>query len=318
MKVYELIETYPGSPDLGSIINEDVVDHYPRYFDIETGKRYNTDEVESFPRFWQEIIKEYPRVLSFRCKSSGKFVELHNNGLYCCKTCADYKNVGVLTITDLLKDLDQEIYQVALAENLTYTIGERVLNGYDCDFIITKFRFYDDMIICNGVDTIEYDINIINKVQFDWYVKQYFKKDSLDISLASNWCNTPESMSGWILRENYRFIPFELRIGLLKFICDELEISYRYVINAINTHLISDIMRKICDICWPAFLESFDDKVVNDNNEFLPTAIDKSFSILETNEPIFTKKQIEKCIDDYNKTKIFINKTLFLQNLGIK
>jgi hypothetical protein len=77
-------------------------------------------------------------------------------------------------------------------------------------------------------------------------------------------------------------------------------------------------MRKICDICWPAFLESFDDKVVNDNNEFLPTAIDKSFSILETNEPIFTKKQIEKCIDDYNKTKIFINKTLFLQNLGIK
>ena len=103
MRKYKLIKTYPGSPELGTIIDKRGAFVY---FDISnpvTSNTYNETHVENNPEFWQEIIeysvgtKAYNSLTStiFTRKEDGWYTEPTKTS-YTDKDIRDYKAINIL------------------------------------------------------------------------------------------------------------------------------------------------------------------------------------------------------------------------------
>jgi hypothetical protein len=90
---------------------------------------------------------------------------------------------------------------------------------------------------------------------FNWYKDEFFKKSRMIKSLS------PEYMGGILYHFScggiyYEHIPFEIRIGLLKFICDDLKMSWREFIE--DRHKIGkpNVFGKVYSICPKEFINS--------------------------------------------------------------
>jgi hypothetical protein len=85
--------------------------------------------------------------------------------------------------------------------------------------------------IMTGLETISFNlIKVEPKKDFEWYVKKYLVNEFLDkVRLGILFHNN-----------NWQNIPFEIKIGLLKFICDNNGLSFRRVLHELDSKLCFD------------------------------------------------------------------------------
>lgn len=142
MKKYKLIKEYPGSPNLGTIV-EYKDDQYELYL-IE-GKTPNYGQfpkpyVEDLPEFWEEIKDKY-QILSF-VNSDNTIFKIQLNGLYKDESVGwDYGfEEGWRTLNHILTEaIDCKIYSVKrLSDNVIFTIGDYI-RDYPNPTKITQF-----------------------------------------------------------------------------------------------------------------------------------------------------------------------------------
>ena len=63
--------------------------------------------------------------------------------------------------------------------------------------------------------------------------------------------------AGYIDKKNYNKMPFEFKIGLLKFICDLHEVKFTEVLESVGSHYSKlSYIGIIFDICGESFIES--------------------------------------------------------------
>ena len=90
--------------------------------------------------------------------------------------------------------------------------------GYEFDHVASP-------ILGNGGGALTVILKKKQQKTFDWYVDQY-----LDVSAGStnyeirNWLDNDdlESMSERLKTKQYNLVPWEVKIGLFKFICDDI------------------------------------------------------------------------------------------------
>jgi hypothetical protein len=97
---------------------------------------------------------------------------------------------------------------------------------------------------------------------WDWYVKEYFKTANRWICLSDK----TEFMVNIFCNKIYIYdlVPFEIRIGLLKFICDDLKINILRILSIMsqinegqmNSAFESLLLAKLKNICPKEFLDS--------------------------------------------------------------
>lgn len=86
---------------------------------------------------------------------------------------------------------------------------------------------------------------------FDYYIRYYFTQRDIRWNVST--------IKGYVqdlfFREDYKNIPFEIKIGLLKFICDDLDLlfytTYHYICNDSHTRNYE----RISKICPNQFLQ---------------------------------------------------------------
>lgn len=85
---------------------------------------------------------------------------------------------------------------------------------------------------------------------FKWYVKKYFERYNKYLNTTKDEFPVNEN---FIEKENYKYVPFEIRIGLLKFICDDMECDWKLFIDIKES---KPEFTKVCAICPSEFLNS--------------------------------------------------------------
>lgn len=137
------------------------------------------------------------------------------------------------------------------------TIEINIPDGYELDS-----REQDSMVYDNPMKRSYVSVYIKQKQQktFDWYVDQY-----LDASAGStndelrNWLNFDDVfvLSGRLKTKQYNLVPWEVKIGLVKFICKDKSLYVPSVIyDLCGETCDSSDTDKIRQICPIEFLNS--------------------------------------------------------------
>jgi len=148
MKQYKLIETYPGSPDLGKIAS----------FYRETGMYcvdnkafYSKEYVESNPKFWQLIIDNRYEIVSVRVGKDGKPSDSYKDGKYLWSGdgLPKYRTIDELELE--WPDHKIIIHSVKrMSDGEIFTIGDIVKYNGECHYS----PFSIDNLFISSVDTI--------------------------------------------------------------------------------------------------------------------------------------------------------------------
>jgi hypothetical protein len=116
----------------------------------------------------------------------------------------------------------------------------------------TNMYFYNNRQICYPDIFPEFWVPVKEEKNFEWYVKEYHTKihNGNSVSIIHN-----------LLIENYSNTPFEIKIGLLKFICDDCNCSYTLIINSLTMkgtgfEFGGEGFSKVKSICPEEFLNS--------------------------------------------------------------
>lgn len=159
----------------------------------------------------------------------------------------NYGNFRFKEFVDGMKRMKQALNQNNMKITEDTKIKDLIPEGYEL-----KQSYWDQMTTPSG-NFIPISIKKKEVKDFDWYVRKYLlkiDKDGLDNLLPL----TLRAIS--FKAGNYASIPFELKIGLLKFICDDMDFYFQEYI----THTCSGNETKctmtIKSICPKEFLES--------------------------------------------------------------
>jgi len=97
-------------------------------------------------------------------------------------------------------------------------------------------------------------------ISFNDYVNAYLEKHNDDVKCNDirNWVEDDflEDLSKDILSLSFDGVPFEIKIGLLKFICDDISESFNEIMHTIHDNLLDYRTTKIKEICPELFLKS--------------------------------------------------------------
>jgi hypothetical protein len=118
MKKYRLIKTYPGSPELGTII-EPSIGSIHLYYNYNKHYHYNKciDSPMKFPEFWEEII-EYPIGTLVR--------DTFSNANFIYKKKANYKWICLgSSFVNPIDSIEYTIYDNEIGKNLRYVVVEK-------------------------------------------------------------------------------------------------------------------------------------------------------------------------------------------------
>jgi hypothetical protein len=122
-------------------------------------------------------------------------------------------------------------------------------DGYKCEKVEKKF--YGDV----------YELVHIFKKEkvkdFDWYINEYFKRGCIldGFKLPTEWAE------GWLRNHLYHLVSFEIKIGLIKFICEKIDVHFQSFMHEL-IHLKQDGTemtienKEIQKICPSGFLNS--------------------------------------------------------------
>tara|TARA_R110000772_G_scaffold68118_4_gene150926 strand:+ start:17887 stop:18681 length:795 start_codon:yes stop_codon:yes gene_type:complete len=179
MKKYKLIQTYPGSPDIGTEVKSDNLGQYISYKPFNIYSKY---EIEDFPKNWEEVVGRSYEVLSLISVST-KCIYTHQKDTYKDNMYTDkcghsvYYNVNNNTTGCNIHSIKR------LSDGEVFTVGDNVRISklqHDGSFLIREF--YLD---CNGVELLcngaggngHVSINKIEKVK----VPLFTTEDGVDI-----------------------------------------------------------------------------------------------------------------------------------------
>ena len=137
-------------------------------------------------------------------------------------------------------------------------IGDILPEGYEL-----CFSNKSKLIFSETMDDIEY-LNIPLKKKeeknFEWYIERYLTNPFGHLSHLKNWFSSGrgETLKIWLLANDLEAVPFEIKIGLLKFICDDLNIEFLHVLTYIKSsdRLLFEGSNKLVRLCPKEFLES--------------------------------------------------------------
>jgi len=156
MKHYRLINEYPGSVKLGTVIESSYDKKWGDCYIDKTGGTiiFQPHLVENHPGFWEEVKDEYPKIVSFKTVDIGTICKITEDGRY--DTSFNQSGYSLYTLDDMLHSnacVDSgefEIYQVAKSKDEIFTIGDKItfsgLHDYTKEGspIISKFILEDD------------------------------------------------------------------------------------------------------------------------------------------------------------------------------
>lgn len=86
---------------------------------------------------------------------------------------------------------------------------------------------------------------------FDWYINGYFER----MRLSKVDLRTIGVMMS-LERGEYESIPFEIKIGLLKFICDDIDVDWKIAVFYDHKYTATCHIIKLSKICPEEFLKS--------------------------------------------------------------
>lgn len=95
------------------------------------------------------------------------------------------------------------------------------------------------------------------KKDFEWYAKEYFNERISKFTIFEK-----DKFLEKILYETYKPIPFELRIGLFKYICDDLDVQWTLVLEYCVEKPYLDRIKTITNLLPEEFINS----LIYDNN----------------------------------------------------
>jgi hypothetical protein len=145
MKKYKLIKEFPGSPELGTVVEKEDSSFF---INTHYGFRVRQSEIENFPEFWEEIKSEYPKILSFKSTFNGGFdgfiCELKPNGNYNALVSGGIGSEGCSLHSMLHKGccVDSghfKIYQVQTSESDIWTVGDKIENPFPNNPIVKAY-----------------------------------------------------------------------------------------------------------------------------------------------------------------------------------
>lgn len=89
------------------------------------------------------------------------------------------------------------------------------------------------------------------KKDFEWYAKEYFNERISKFTIFEK-----DKFLEKILYETYKPIPFELRIGLFKYICDDLDVQWTLVLEYCVEKPYLDRIKTITNLLPEEFINS--------------------------------------------------------------
>lgn len=131
----------------------------------------------------------------------------------------------------------------------------RLPDGYEFDHVASP-------ILGNGGGALTVILKKKQQKTFDWYVDQY-----LDVSAGStndelrNWLDNDDlkTMSERLKTKQYNLVPWEVKIGLCCFICNEIGIPWSEYIHQFNGTVYCDEIKQVNDIVP----DGFRDDIIN-------------------------------------------------------
>lgn len=115
MKKYVLIKEYPGSPKLGTIINDEITT-----YGISFSKN-NLSFIKKYPEFWQPVVEKDYEILEYISKLKNCIIEpknpLFNNGDWDIHSVRRLSDSEIFTIGDKIFP-NNKIYKFELKNNI--------------------------------------------------------------------------------------------------------------------------------------------------------------------------------------------------------
>ena len=212
MKKYKLIKKYPGSAEVGIIVQRNhLIQH---------------DFFEKYPEFWEEVVEEDYEILSFS-QDSGitdlwtKFIGGWSRNIN------GYPATGPYTLQEILKNPLYNIHSVKrLSDGEIFTIGDRAKTiTSKGSHTITQFRIRQR---CIGRDANgDYTYNGIDEIWIDW------EKDC-----GGNWLESTEKLKQPIFLTHDGKDIFE---GDKLWYVNKKNFCYYYILTSPGTKFCSDI-----------------------------------------------------------------------------
>lgn len=103
---------------------------------------------------------------------------------------------------------------------------------------------------------------------FDWYIKQFFTTGEYEEPCSkhmSDWLTLDDiaDLETRFMDKNYASIPFEIKIGMLKYICDDVDVHWANMMSFLNNRYINKLkglnsssFERVSVLCPKEFLES--------------------------------------------------------------
>ncbi|MHB8871831.1 MAG: hypothetical protein ACYC5G_05245 [Candidatus Doudnabacteria bacterium] len=129
----------------------------------------------------------------------------------------------------------------------------QIPDGYEFDHMAPP-------ILSNGGGCLNVILKKKNVKNFDFYVDEYLRADCNTTSdMLCNWMTSFEidDLKGSIKQNSFQFIPWEVKIGLVKFMVKDMGLSFGSALfNVYNPNVNSNTNEKLIQICPVGFLES--------------------------------------------------------------
>lgn len=150
MKSYKLIETYPGSPKLGTIAKQ--YSKGTKLFHLSDQEGImDYDEVVNYPKFWEKVTKPF-QVLTYR--KDDRYDTRRTNGLYGIEyPVKEHQNYGVYPESSY-KFFEPHSVRI-LSTGKVYTVGQQAQPKFGNENLIDALSDLD-----TNVKTVITKINI--------------------------------------------------------------------------------------------------------------------------------------------------------------
>jgi len=191
MKKYKLIKEYPGSPELGTILED------PRIESTTIGNNeavHELDKGKLFKEFWQEVVEKDYEILSVKVKPASLLYTKDENGYF---SRFDTINSNKY----LLEELIYSIHSVKRkSDGEVFTVGDKIRHNNNVTYpegIITKLHIVLNVIFVETNDRKKgFDTNIclVHKIENPLFTTE-------------NGVDMIESDEFWYLNKNLRFKP---------------------------------------------------------------------------------------------------------------
>ena len=220
MKKFRLIKTYPGSPDLNTIVVDTNINTGAKdsYFSENWGKTMELQfeigrqhDCENNPEYWEEVIEKDYVILELLSKTKYKYV-LHPNGLY-----AFANEKGFATLEQVREHFPIINSVKRLSDGEIFTIGDKVQDSLTDE--LTNFKvqtityFYPgDKIICQAESGTTMPLTTIRKVETPLFTTEdgvdIFEGDTIfgvnvDWKVFSHYIDLQNKVKSWGIKPTF-------------------------------------------------------------------------------------------------------------------